>query len=84
MGDKYWVTIGGDNWVFGKEYKDNLITLERHTQTAIARHVKVRGNQTPYDGDTIYWAEIEGSCDEVQPVAETFFPYGFQHTKSSN
>ena len=27
---------------------------------------------------TFLTAEIEGSCDEVQPVAETFFPYGFQ------
>ncbi len=67
VGEKYWVTIGGDNWVFGKEYKDDLITLERHTQTAIARHVKVRGSKTPYDGDTIYWAKRKGSHPELKP-----------------
>ncbi len=33
VGDKYWTAIGGDNWVFGKEYKDDFITLERHTKT---------------------------------------------------
>ena len=67
VGKKYWVTIGGDNWVFGQEYKDDLITLERHTQTAIARHVKVRGSKTPYDGDTIYWAKRKGSHPELKP-----------------
>lgn len=29
--------------------------------------------------ETQIMAEIEGSCDEVQPVAETFCPYTFQH-----
>ena len=67
VGDKYWVTIGEDNWVFGKEYKDDFITLERHTKTAIVRHVKVRGNKTPYDGDTIYWAKRKGSHPELKP-----------------
>ncbi len=67
VGDKYWTTIGGDNWVFGKEYKDDKITLERHTKTAISRHVKVRGNKTPYDGDTIYWAKRKGSHPELKP-----------------
>ena len=29
-------------------------------------------------------AEIEGSCDEVQPVAETTFSYGFQRLNYSD
>ena len=67
MGDKYWTTIGFDKWVFGKEYKGDKITLERHTKTAIARHVKVKGHKTPYDGDTIYWAKRKGTHPELKP-----------------
>lgn len=67
VGDKYWTTIGRDRWVFGKEYKDNKITLARHTKTTITRHVKVKGNKSPYDGDTIYWAKRKGSHPELKP-----------------
>lgn len=67
VGDKYWITIGRNRWVFGKEYKGDFITLARHTQTAISRHVKVQGNKTPYDGDTIYWAKRKGSHSELKP-----------------
>ena len=67
VGDKYWTTIGGDNWVFGKEYKGDKITLERHTKTAISRHVKVKGQKSPYDGDIIYWAKRKGLHPELKP-----------------
>ena len=67
VSDKYWTTIGGDKWVFGKEYKGDKITLARHTKTAIVRHVKVKGQKSPYDGDTIYWAKRKGTHPELKP-----------------
>jgi RNA-directed DNA polymerase len=67
VSDKYWTTVGGDRWVFGKEYKGNKITLVRHTKIAITRHIKVKRNKTPYDGDTIYWAKRKGSHPELKP-----------------
>ena len=39
--------------VFG----DGVNTLAKHDATSILRHVKVRGNKTPYDGDWVYWGQ---------------------------
>jgi RNA-directed DNA polymerase len=41
------------NWVFKSEKGAELIN---HADTKIEYHVKVKGAQSPYDGDTIYWA----------------------------
>lgn len=49
---RYWRSQGNDHWVFGTEQK----RLLRHDQMRIIRHVKVRGDQSPYDGDWLYWA----------------------------
>ena len=61
--NKYWLTVGQDTWVFGDKKGCNLI---KHHQTAIKRHVKVKGNKTPYDGDTLYWAKRKGSHPELK------------------
>ncbi len=59
---KYWKSIGLDNWVFGdKEY-----SLLKHSKTAIKRHIKVRGNKSPYDGDTNYWASRMGKHPKLR------------------
>ncbi|MGK7895560.1 MAG: reverse transcriptase N-terminal domain-containing protein [Xenococcus sp. (in: cyanobacteria)] len=60
--DKYWTTIGNDNWVFGE--KDGTILL-KHAKTVIKRHNKIKGEKTPYDGDTIYWAKRRGVHPEL-------------------
>ena len=39
--------IGNRNWAFGK--------LIEHAKTPITRHVKVKGDQSPFDGDKTYW-----------------------------
>ncbi|MFY7805236.1 MAG: group II intron reverse transcriptase/maturase [Limnoraphis robusta] len=41
--------IGNRNWAYG-----NLL---EHAKTPIIRHVKVRGNKSPYDGDLKYWGQ---------------------------
>lgn len=61
--NKYWKTVGGDNWSFGE--KDGA-TLIRHSATAIKRHVKVKGEASPYNGDTLYWAKRKGSHPELK------------------
>lgn len=54
---KYWHTIGGDNWVFAtKEECKNSLRLLNHADTPIVRHVKVKGESSPYDGNLIYWS----------------------------
>jgi RNA-directed DNA polymerase len=47
---KYWLMPG---WAFGQKDK---FTLRKHGRTRIVRHVKVRGEKSPYDGDWTYWA----------------------------
>ena len=54
---KYWITIGNDKWVFGCKFKGKTSELLRHHKTAIKRHIKVRSNASPYDGNTLYWAK---------------------------
>ncbi|MGL5939457.1 MAG: group II intron reverse transcriptase/maturase [Waterburya sp.] len=61
--NKYWETIGGDNWVFGEK---EGVTLIKHQSTAITRHTKVKGEVSPYDGNTLYWAKRKGSHPELK------------------
>jgi RNA-directed DNA polymerase len=61
--NKYWTTIGGDNWVFGENSEINLI---KHSKTAIKRHIKVKGNKTLFDGDTTYWGTRMGKHPELK------------------
>ncbi len=50
---KYWETVGTDNWVF-KSIGKYEIALYKHAKTQITRHIKVRGEASPYDGNTLY------------------------------
>ena len=36
-------------------FSDGISTLDFHEDTAIRRHVKVRRETSPYDGDWVYW-----------------------------
>ncbi|MBE9058736.1 group II intron reverse transcriptase/maturase [Sphaerospermopsis sp. LEGE 08334] len=63
---KYWHTIGGDNWVFAtKEECKNSLRLLNHADTPIVRHVKVKGESSPYDGNLIYWSTRLGKSPEM-------------------
>jgi RNA-directed DNA polymerase len=47
--------------VFGTDKK----SLLRHDQTRIVRHIKVRGDKSPYDGDWLYWSARRGTYPGV-------------------
>jgi RNA-directed DNA polymerase len=51
---KYWQSMGGDNWVFAtrKEGTSPLRLLD-HADTPIVRHVKVKGESSPYDANLV-------------------------------
>ncbi|MCL1463838.1 group II intron reverse transcriptase/maturase [Argonema galeatum] len=55
--DKYWRTVGDRNWCFSTE--DGL-ELADHAATPIVRHVKVKGEASPYNGNWIYWSKRRG------------------------
>ena len=66
VGNKYWTTIGDDNWVFGCKYSDNIVELIKHSKIAIKRHTKVKGVNSPYDGETKYWGKRMGKHPELK------------------
>jgi RNA-directed DNA polymerase len=51
---KYWQTLGGDNWVFATRKEGSTpLRLLNHADTPIVRHVKVKGESSPYDGNLV-------------------------------
>ncbi len=62
---KYWHTIGGSNWTFAAKKDDSFQILYRHSETPIVRHVKVKGEASPYDGNLVYWSARMGEHPEV-------------------
>ena len=54
---KYWRTVEDQNWCFSTE--DGL-TLRTHSETPIIRHIKVKGECSPYNGDWKYWSKRRG------------------------
>jgi RNA-directed DNA polymerase len=63
--NKYWHTIGDDNWVFATRKGDNVLRLFKHASTPIVRHVKVKGESSPYDGNLVYWSKRKGNSPEM-------------------
>ena len=63
---KYWRTIGMNNWRFTQKDGDIMYVLPMHSETAIIRHVKVKGDASPYDGNSNYWASRMGKHPEVK------------------
>jgi RNA-directed DNA polymerase len=60
--DKYWRPVGDRNWCFRTE--DGLELLE-HQKTAIVRHIKVKGEASPFDGNWTYWSNRRGEYPET-------------------
>ncbi|WP_069791690.1 group II intron reverse transcriptase/maturase (plasmid) [Cyanobacterium sp. IPPAS B-1200] len=61
---KYWHTYGNKNWVFSTRDEDGIKLLS-HSEVEVKRHVKVKGDKSPYDGDWIYWTARIGKHPEV-------------------
>jgi RNA-directed DNA polymerase len=64
--NKYWNAIDGDNWVFStRKGNTNPLWLLKHAETPIIRHVKVKGESSPYDGNLVYWSTRMGEHPEM-------------------
>lgn len=64
--NKYWLSEGMDNWVFGCKEEDYKFTLPKHQHTSIVRHIKVKSESSPYDGNATYWATRMGRHPEIK------------------
>lgn len=65
--NKYWLSVGTDNWIFGCEKEGIKFSLPKHTETKIVRHTKVKGESNPYDGNSTYWGTRMGKHPELKP-----------------
>ena len=63
---KYWHSQGLRNWVFCTIGEgSHAYTLRTHQETPIVRHVKVKGNASPFNGDLVYWSKRMGRHPEM-------------------
>ncbi len=63
---KYWKQIGDDNQVFATIIGgNNHRRLLKHGDTKIIRHVKTKGESSPYDGNLVYWSSRIGKNPEM-------------------
>jgi RNA-directed DNA polymerase len=66
VANKYWHTIGNNNWRFSCVKEDVHYILPMHPETKIVRHIKVKNIASPYDGNSIYWASRMGKHPEIK------------------
>ena len=63
--NKYWKTVKQDNWVFKSTGKYET-ALHSHAKTAITRHTKIKGDASPFDGNTLYWGKRMSNHPEMK------------------
>lgn len=69
---KYWQSEAEKNWVFATKESGNIATrLLSHADTPIVRHVKVKGESSPYDGNLVYWSSRMGKNPEMPKRVST-------------
>jgi RNA-directed DNA polymerase len=61
---RYWHPRGANHWSFGPPGGPDLAS---HASTPIRRHVLVRRDASPYDGNWPYWASRLGRHPELPP-----------------
>jgi RNA-directed DNA polymerase len=61
--NKYWTTIGNNNWVFAtRQGNANPLRLLTHTEfgSSSTEYVKVKGEDSPFNGNLVYWSTRMG------------------------
>lgn len=66
VASKYFHRVGENNWTFAAKMRSGkLLPLLFHVGTPIVRHIKVKGNISPYNGDSVYWSTRMGRSPEM-------------------
>jgi RNA-directed DNA polymerase len=71
VANKYFHTVGGDNWTFTTRNGETALILRKHSDTKIKRFVKVQDKTSPYDGNWLYWSIRKGQHPEVSTKVAT-------------
>lgn len=50
------------------DFNDGELSLIEHRQIPIVRHINVKGNRSPYDGDWIYWSSRLGKYPNTRSI----------------
>ncbi len=70
--NKYWQKIDGDNWVFAtRSERKHPMRLLKYVNTPIVRHIKVKGEASPYNADLVYWSTRMGKHPEISTKEAT-------------
>ncbi|MFB2982114.1 HNH endonuclease [Microseira sp. BLCC-F43] len=65
---KYWRTLGNNNWIFatrGREANTLRLLLHNEFSSSSTNYVKVKGEKSPYDGDSVYSSTRLGRHPEL-------------------
>ncbi len=68
---KYWSLNKDGKWRFRCKVGEDEITLCKHSETEIIRHIKVKGTVSPYDGNLTYWSTRLGKSPELSKRVAT-------------
>jgi RNA-directed DNA polymerase len=64
---RYWRRVD-NRMAFATAATDpDTVHLLTHSAVPITRHVKVKGNRSPYDGDWVYWSTRQGRHPDASP-----------------
>ncbi len=66
IANRYWLIDRGEGWTFAAVTPNGTQRLERHTHTAIQRHVKVQGGRSIFDADWLYWSTRLGHHPQIK------------------
>ena len=62
---RYWHRIDARLTFATSAMDAEVLHLMNHSEVSTTRHVKVRGNRSPYDGDWVYWSTRQGRHPSV-------------------
>ncbi|WP_268744022.1 reverse transcriptase domain-containing protein [Chlorogloeopsis fritschii] len=65
---RYWAVDRGGGWVFQAK---SGTKLRKHSETPIVRHVRVKGDKSPFDGDWTYWSKRRGTYPGIPPLVSS-------------
>ncbi len=65
MAKNDWSIDKDGQWLFRSKDESKEVELLKHSSVEIVRHVKVKGDVSPYNGELVYWSTRLGKSPDV-------------------